>query len=210
MTEISQIILVLLDSRCPLLHYPASLAVYLKDRKHILVLTKVDIVGPERADEWLAYFKKHYPSLQVVPVESYAEKQATIVHQGRKQYQPSLPDSFRERLVDAIKKAHQELLDAPPVKGKKGVRIGKVKETIDWATVRSARGGKVGTIVGGASEIRAPIDDADHEGLEEGSEEIAEPVFLTVGLIGIEFPSFILRTSLINRQVSRMLANRRF
>lgn len=80
-TEISQIILVLLDSRAPLLHYPPSLAAYLSDRRVILVLTKVDISGPARADAWSRYLTAHYPGLKVVQVESYIEKETTSLHQ---------------------------------------------------------------------------------------------------------------------------------
>jgi ribosome biogenesis GTPase A len=80
-TEISHIILVLLDSRAPLLHYPPSLVEYLSDRRVILVLTKVDISGAARADAWTRYFNAHYPGLRVVQVESYLEKEASAVHQ---------------------------------------------------------------------------------------------------------------------------------
>lgn len=101
----------LLDSRCPLLHYPSSLSAYLSDRKVILVLTKVDISGPARAEAWTAYLRTHYPGLRVVQVEAYVEKEARVGHQGRKLYEPHLPQGFRERLVEAIKEVHAEMLE---------------------------------------------------------------------------------------------------
>ncbi|KAJ7446495.1 hypothetical protein B0H11DRAFT_2084984 [Mycena galericulata] len=175
-TEISQIILVLLDSRAPLLHYPPSLAAYLSDHRVILVLTKVDISGPARADAWTRFFKTHYPALKVVQVESYIEKEATSVHQGRKQHEPHLPESFRHRLVEAIREEHAAML-VPPEKVKANpARLANwkppVKREVDWERVLAAEDGKVGTFVGGPA--------IPHE--DDASEE--EPKFLTIGLIG--------------------------
>ncbi|KAF8216064.1 hypothetical protein K438DRAFT_1560283 [Mycena galopus ATCC 62051] len=173
-TEISQIILVLLDSRAPLLHYPPSLVTYLSDRRVILVLTKVDISGPERADAWTRYFAALYPGLKIVQVESYIEKETTSVHQGRKQRDPHIPESFRRRLVEAIKEEHAAMLEPPEKVKANPVWLEKwkprTKRDIDWERVMAAAGGKVGTIVGGAA--------APHEDDEE------EPKFLTIGLIG--------------------------
>ncbi|KAJ7597491.1 hypothetical protein C8J56DRAFT_773806 [Mycena floridula] len=176
-TEISQIILVLLDCRCPLLHYPPSLAAYLGDHKHILVLTKVDIAGPERAAAWTDYFAKHYPKLRVIQVEAYVQKEATSVHQGRAHYEPHLPDSFRAKLVKAIKEIHQELLEPPEKVKANPVALQKwtcsVKQDINWDGVATAHGGKVGSMVGGPV---APQDDQENHG--------EQPQFLTVGVIG--------------------------
>lgn len=75
-SEVSEILLVLLDVRCPLLHLPTSLQDYvstLKPRKKcILILTKVDLVPKALADAWKAYFEKRY-NYDVVMVESYKE-----------------------------------------------------------------------------------------------------------------------------------------
>ncbi|RDB29562.1 Guanine nucleotide-binding protein-like 1 [Hypsizygus marmoreus] len=181
-TEISQIILVLLDSRCPLLHFPPSLAQYLSDQKIILVLTKADIPGHARVEAWISYLHELYPHLRVVPVESYVEKEAGAVHQGRKQFEPHLPQTFRERLVNTIREVHAEMLQ-PPDKVKNNPAWLKkwkpaVKRVIDWDNVLTARGLKVGSIVGGATVPRTKERDA------EAGEEDEEPEYLTVGLIG--------------------------
>ena len=183
--EISQIILVLLDSRCPLLHFPLSLVAYLSDRKVILVLTKVDISGPARAASWTRYFNAHLPNLRVVHVEAYAEKTASAQHQGRKMYEPHLPESFKERLVQAIKEVHSEMME-PPERIKENEEKAKrwkppVKKDIDWEGVIKAGGGRVGSIVGGATAPKSRL--ADEQG-EEASETGQEPEFLTIGLIG--------------------------
>ncbi|GLB35881.1 putative ferrous iron transport protein B [Lyophyllum shimeji] len=184
-TEISQILLVLLDSRCPLLHFPPSLATYLADRKVILVLTKVDISGPERAAAWIKYFHQQYPHLRVVQVESYAPKEQEVGHQGRTQYEPHLPQSFRERLVAAIREVHAGML-IPPEKIKNNPNWlekwkPSVKKDIDWEGVLNAGGSKVGLPVGGAALPRA--HGANDEETAE-TEDHKEPEFLTVGLIG--------------------------
>ncbi|KAJ7706018.1 hypothetical protein B0H17DRAFT_919616 [Mycena rosella] len=175
-TEISHIILVLLDSRAPLLHYPPSLATYLSDHRVILVLTKVDISGPARADAWTRYFNVHYPTLRVVQVESYIEKEASSVHQGRKQHEPHLPESFRHRLLDAIRQEHAAMLEPPERIKADPARLAKwkppVKRDVDWERVMTAEGVKVGTVVGGPAVPRE----------DEPSDE--EPKFLTIGLIG--------------------------
>lgn len=181
-TEISQILLVLLDSRCPLLHFPPSLSNYLADRKVILVLTKVDIAGAARAEAWINYFGRHYPHLRVVQVESYVEKEARAGHQGRKQYQPHLPLTFRQRLVDTIKEVHASMLQPPESIGAARLKHWKapVRRNIDWDGLMKAGGSQVGSVVGGAS---FPRQKDSTEGKEATSED-QEPEFLTIGLIG--------------------------
>ncbi|KAG6901216.1 hypothetical protein C0995_015204 [Termitomyces sp. Mi166 len=178
-TEISHILLVLLDSRCPSLHFPPSLASYISDRKIILVLTKVDITGPERTLAWAQYFHKKYPHLPLVQVVSYAATEGG--HQGRTQYEPHLPPSFRERLVAAIRQVHAEML-VPPEK----VRIDPkrfstwkppVKADVDWDNVMKASD----IIVGSTTYFRAK----ENKGEElENKREFSDAEFLTIGLIG--------------------------
>ncbi|KAG6817963.1 hypothetical protein H0H87_012431 [Tephrocybe sp. NHM501043] len=184
-TEISQILLVLLDSRCPLLHFPPSLVAYLSDRKVILVLTKVDISGPERALAWESYFHRHYPHFPVVQVESYAAKEEGISHQGRTKYEPHLPSSFRERLVSTIREVHAEML-VPPEKvqnNPKWLNSWKppVKTDIDWDGLSKGSDPKAGTTVRSSMSFHAT--DAD-EGQDRCNPEDKIPEFLTIGLIG--------------------------
>ncbi|KAF7303234.1 G domain-containing protein [Mycena kentingensis (nom. inval.)] len=174
-TEISQLLLVLLDSRAPLLHFPPSLQDYLSDKRVILVLTKVDISGPERAEAWTRYLNVHYPGYRVVQVESYVEKEVGALHQGQRHHQPHIPEEFRRRLVDAIREEHAALLEPPEnVKSNpKKLEHWKpgVKKDIDWESVMRAEGDKVGTAVGGPL-VPHPEDSTE------------EPQFFTIGLIG--------------------------
>jgi ribosome biogenesis GTPase A len=194
-TEISQILLVLLDSRCPLLHYPPALASYLAGQTVILVLTKVDITGSARADAWAAYFKALHPGIRVVQVESYTAKptgaytqgqslpeSSTIESKHRAALEPHIPLPFREKLVEALREAHAELLQPPEKIRNDEQKLKKwkprVKKEIDWNAVLDAHGGQVGHAVGGATAPR-PTEEPENE--EDGD---LEPEHLTIGLIG--------------------------
>ncbi|KAI0361392.1 P-loop containing nucleoside triphosphate hydrolase protein [Trametes cingulata] len=189
-TEISQILLILLDSRCPTLHFPSALSSYLSSVSNasrlrtILVLTKVDIAGPERAAAWTAYLHARYPGTRVVQVESFLEKPADANGSKRRGHEPHLPSAFRRALVDALRETHRELVEPPEEVKSNPERLKtwkpRVKTQLDWDAVLKAHGGKVGTAV-------APHKTkADGEGHTDGehTDEENEPEFLTVGLIG--------------------------
>ncbi|KAF9074834.1 P-loop containing nucleoside triphosphate hydrolase protein [Rhodocollybia butyracea] len=166
-TEISQIILVLIDSRCPLLHYPPSLASFLSNRKVILVLTKTDITGPLRSNAWVDYLRGTIPGLRVVQVQSYSSKEQGFYHQGRVEYEARIPQTLREQLVDAIRELHTQLLEPPEKEKTNPERLRNwkppVKRDINW---------------GIAESVHAQQASANHEVDPE------EPPFLTIGLVG--------------------------
>lgn len=196
-TELSQILLILLDSRCPLLHFPPSLQSYLSSPSHklILVLTKVDISGPERSAAWSTYLTSKFPSVQVVMVESYIPKATAAdfdpngevvnltLTKGRRgrRYEPHIPHTFKERLVDALKNAHRQLLEPPervrqdPEKLKRWRP--RVKRDVDWDALLTA--GASSHVHGSRTTRDAP------QGSEGGQlQEDEEPEYLTVGLLG--------------------------
>lgn len=120
-------------------------------------------------------------------VESYVEKEARSGHQGRRQYEPHLPQGFRERLVDAVREVHAEMLQPPEkIRGNED-RMKRwkppVKQDINWEAVLRAGGTKVGTVVGGTAAPR-PKDELE---VVDGQHEDQEPEFLTIGLIGESF-----------------------
>jgi ribosome biogenesis GTPase A len=177
-TEISDIILVLLDCRMPLVHFPQSLSTYLSSHKVILVLTKVDITGPARATAWTTYLRTKHPDARIVQVESFVEKEAGEGTQGRKMFEPHLPMTFRQTLVKAMMEAHAELMAPPEAVARDPEKLNRwkarAKREIDWQKILEAEGAMVGTAVGGAT---APLERQD-------GEDDAEPDFLTIGLIG--------------------------
>jgi hypothetical protein len=188
--ELSQIILVLLDSRCPLLHFPQSLQSYLSAPhfRIILVLTKVDIVGLERASSWERYFLAHFPGVKVVMVEAYAVKTSRtgeMTTARKTKYEPFMPATFKERLVSVLKEAHEELLQPPehirvdPKKLKDW--IPRVKRVVDWDAVLTAS--PHAQAHAAHPELRHNIISPENDGSSD-SGDVVEPEFLTVGLIG--------------------------
>ncbi|TFK90785.1 P-loop containing nucleoside triphosphate hydrolase protein [Polyporus arcularius HHB13444] len=195
-TEISQILLILLDSRCPTLHLPPALTAYLAGVSNasrlrtILVLTKVDIAGPDRAAAWTKYLTTRYPGVRVVQVESYTEKHPDGEASSRRMYQPHLPSTFRQSLVETLRETHAELLEPPPAVRDNPDRLAnwkpRIKSEVDWDAVLKAHGGQVGHAVGGAAApklSKAEEADATAEGHSEEDDD-SEPEFLTIGLIG--------------------------
>ena len=185
-TEISQIILVLLDCRCPLLHFPPSLSTYLSNLstpshplKIILVLTKVDITGPERAAAWTSYFQRTYPEIRIVQVESYQGKEEGSRKQGRKMYEPRLPDPLRYTLMEALKEIHQKMLEPPErIRGdQENVRRWRpsIPHVVDWDKLLNVGTAPTGNIV---ERVDVHKNQDDENGCELESE------FLTIGLIG--------------------------
>ena len=163
MTEISQILLILLDSRCPTLHLPPALSAYLAGVSNaprlrtILVLTKVDIAGPDRAAAWTRYLTARHPGVRVVHVESYTEKHpdGDPSSSKKRMHEPHLPSAFRQTLVDALRDTHAELLQPPPAVRDNPDRLAnwkpRIKAEVDWDAVLKAHGGQVGHAVGGAA-----------------------------------------------------------
>ncbi|PIL31736.1 hypothetical protein GSI_06440 [Ganoderma sinense ZZ0214-1] len=198
-TEISQIILILLDSRCPTLHFSPALSSYISSIPHssrlrtILVLTKVDISGPDRAAAWTTYLNALYPGMRVVQVESYTEKYPDAGGSSsarKKQYEPHLPSAFRQTLVNVLRETHAELLEPPPAVKNNPERLAtwrpKTKSAVDWDAVLKAYGGQVGSAVGGAAAPKPiKMDPGDQDDADDQTEEDdSEPEFLTIGLIG--------------------------
>ncbi|KAH9044559.1 P-loop containing nucleoside triphosphate hydrolase protein [Lactarius pseudohatsudake] len=181
-TENSQILMVLLDSRCPLLHLPPSLVNFISLPRYrvILVLTKVDISGPQRAEAWASYLRLKYPSTKVVMVESYS-----ITPQGpsglegtarRGRYEPHIPRTFKEQLVTALKQAHHEMLQPPERIKDDPEKMSdwrpSVKVEVDWDVVLHSD----------PTTCAKPAR-KDSDGTAADSYE-AETDVLTIGLIG--------------------------
>lgn len=184
-TEICQILLVLLDSRCPPLHYPPSLNAYLSSfrppRKIIFVLTKVDISGPKRSFLWKEYLRKTYPHIRAISVENYLEKNAGEGQGKRVIKEPHIPVERRKDLVQALKEAHEELC-TPPSYISDADKLAKWKPrvvpTIDWDAVLNAKE----VDISHGDTIR-PQDSTLDDQVNSESDSVEE--YLSVGLIGM-------------------------
>lgn len=183
-TEISQILMVLVDSRAPMIHLPQSLTQYLQGLRPlpeiIFVLTKVDLVGPERTSAWDTYLSSLYPKVQIVRAESYKERVGVSTDgRGAKKFvDPHIPPTLLSDLHSALKLAHKRLLEPPPEVREDERRLKgwkpRVRENIDWdAVLDGGRGNDPQEV----SESIAVVSS------EEAAEEL-EKRYITIGLIG--------------------------
>lgn len=82
--ERSDILLVVVDARQPILNFPPSLYHYITRhlrKPMILVLNKIDLLPNDVVNAWLEYFHARYPKLFVVPFTSFpAERQDKLDH----------------------------------------------------------------------------------------------------------------------------------
>ena len=72
-TEMSDVLLVIVDARFPVAHFPPYLYHHLTEkegRSIILILNKCDLVSPEVVVAWEHYFHTAFPKLLVVPFSS--------------------------------------------------------------------------------------------------------------------------------------------
>jgi len=100
--ERSNIILLVVDARYPLFHFPISLYKYvIEDHKKplLMVLNKCDLVSKENVQAWKDYFNKRFPQLEIATFNSFSnymtEEQAVQTdinkkrkyRKGRKRYE---------------------------------------------------------------------------------------------------------------------------
>ncbi|GAA5927187.1 uncharacterized protein JCM15063_005831 [Sporobolomyces koalae] len=144
-TEISEILLVLIDVRFPLLHYPPSLRAYLhslKPRKPlVLVLTKCDLVPRWLSEAWKLWFEEtEGEGVSVVMMESYREEEKGQDTQGTQtKFIPSAPPPARHALLTALRSAHSTLLTPPDLVAADPVKLARwsprLRRDVDWDSV---------------------------------------------------------------------------
>lgn len=74
MLEISDVILIVMDIRNPLLHFPRSLYKYVTHklkRKIIGIFNKVDLVSEFTVFAWTKYFEEEFPNLRIATFSCY-------------------------------------------------------------------------------------------------------------------------------------------
>ncbi|GJJ08596.1 hypothetical protein Clacol_002815 [Clathrus columnatus] len=121
-TEISHILIILLDSRCPALHFPPSLRSFLSSlnppRPLIFALTKTDIVPESYISAWTRWFQAKYPSARVVSVRANSTAGTNATNEYSKlgiKHGPYIPegDDGLSELVKAMQKSYEELMTPP-------------------------------------------------------------------------------------------------
>ncbi|KDN36770.1 P-loop containing nucleoside triphosphate hydrolase protein [Tilletiaria anomala UBC 951] len=197
-----QILLVLLDTRCPPIHLPPSLEDYLfrqghtRRRRTVLVLTKVDLVTADVAAVWQAWLKQKYPQWQVVLTSSYVQREAHEGQGSRIRFQSSISPESRIALIDAIQTAYNKLVEPPEHMSKdpdalrrwhheqssqdEGRRLG----SIDWDTLRNQAHEETRAGMEGAQASRHVSDPAVCKGCDTSAAVGHLGADLCIGLIG--------------------------
>lgn len=151
------------------------------------MLTKIDITGPLRTSLWIEWLSEKYTGAQIVTAESYTHVSSTAAR-DKQRSKPHIPAPLKSGLIDALKKAHEELC-TPPALGKSGQRREwkpSVRANIDWSA--AFKGGPPSTHPL-ETQSTTPVD--HEQGLENSKNQAL--VCLTVGLIGEKLSLFLSR-----------------
>ncbi|KAK0554805.1 hypothetical protein OC845_000627 [Tilletia horrida] len=179
-SERSDLLCVLLDTRCPMLHLPPSLIDFLRakaGRRTLLVLTKADLVPRPIAEAWRAWLLHRFGEwTDVVITESYKEL-GTREGQGSRQMRASfMGNDSRTALINSLKKIHAQLTQ-PPTRNRSGAEVQDSKweppcvQDVDWEVFD-----RLDKYTGKSQPQDPDIRDEQHT---ESSQD-----FLTIGLIG--------------------------
>ena len=125
--EMSDVLLLIVDIRNPLVHFPPSLYSYVVDelkKPLILVLNKIDLVSLNTVEAWKGYFHGKFPELHVVCFTRYPLEHVTT-DDGTPLKTMMAPSNRKRRLARAL--GIRELLKAC---GKVVVR--KQGILVDW------------------------------------------------------------------------------
>ncbi|KAI8388626.1 uncharacterized protein BYT42DRAFT_560718 [Radiomyces spectabilis] len=128
--EISDIILVIMDIRQPLLHFPQALYHYVTKtlgRPIVGVFNKVDLVSEFTVFSWRKYFEEHFPELQIACFSCYPRDPKLI------------DDTTTYALKNRVKRPRKRYFHAEGVRNILSVcqRIERPKEGlhVDWTSL---------------------------------------------------------------------------
>ncbi|KAJ2794914.1 hypothetical protein H4R20_006064 [Coemansia guatemalensis] len=79
--EISDILLLVVDIRHPVLHFPPSLYRYITEttgKPLVVVLNKTDLVAPDTVHAWMHYFQSKFPSVALTTFCCYRDTQSLV------------------------------------------------------------------------------------------------------------------------------------
>ncbi|KAI7818735.1 hypothetical protein BC939DRAFT_531828 [Gamsiella multidivaricata] len=125
--EISDIIMIIVDIRHPVIHFPPSLYQYVVNdmkRKLVVVFNKVDLVAPNTLFAWKQYFKEEFPELHIASFSCYPPD-PTLIN-----------DSSTAALQRVVKRPRRRFYNAVGVKDVlvacKDVELSKNGDQVDW------------------------------------------------------------------------------
>ncbi|KAF9938979.1 Guanine nucleotide-binding-like protein 1 [Modicella reniformis] len=125
--EISDIIMVIVDIRHPVIHFPPSLYEYVVNdmkRKLVVVFNKVDLVAPHTLFAWKEYFQEKFPKLHFASFSCYPPD-PTLIN-----------DSSTAALQRVVRRPRHRFYNAVGVKDVlvacKDVEVSKNGDQVDW------------------------------------------------------------------------------
>ncbi|KAK3815482.1 MAG: hypothetical protein J3Q66DRAFT_344864 [Benniella sp.] len=125
--EISDIIMIIVDIRHPVIHFPPSLYHYVvkeMKRKLVVVFNKVDLVAPNTLFAWKEYFKEQFPELHIASFSCYPPD-ATLIN-----------DTSTAALQRVVKRPRRRFYNAVGVKDVlhacKDVELSKHGVQVEW------------------------------------------------------------------------------
>ncbi|KAG0261415.1 Guanine nucleotide-binding-like protein 1 [Actinomortierella ambigua] len=158
--EISDIIMIIVDIRHPVIHFPPSLYRYVVEqlkRKLVVVFNKVDLVAESTLFAWTHYFQEQFPELHIASFSCYPRdpnliNDASTSAIARKVKRP------RKRFYNAV--GVREVLSAC-----RDVELSKHGDLVDWNGLIAAHDKKT------AEEADEETDDDDDEESVHGGDE---------------------------------------
>ncbi|KAF9990859.1 Guanine nucleotide-binding-like protein 1 [Mortierella antarctica] len=130
--EISDIIMIIVDIRHPVIHFSPSLYQYVVNdmkRELVVVFNKVDLVAPNTLFAWKQYFKEQCPELHIASFSCYPPD-PTLIN-----------DSSTAALQKVVKKPRRRFYNAVGVRDVleacKDVELSKNGAQVDWDTLVS-------------------------------------------------------------------------
>lgn len=199
--ELSPVLLVLIDIRCPPLHFPPSLQEYILSHQQtskkevVLVLTKCDLVPDDVRVAWEGWCKREWGKhgWDIVSLEAYRREKRVqgkflstrpvlrsadlnrLSNLGTRSVLKSyIPPESLVKLVEAIKRAHHRLITPPAALADDPVKLAK------WTP-------RVRSSIDWEKLFRGlPIDGISPEGEDDGSLEAkpAENDAPSIGQVG--------------------------
>ncbi|KAI9233326.1 MAG: hypothetical protein BYD32DRAFT_132019 [Podila humilis] len=215
--EISDIIMIIVDIRHPVIHFPPSLYHYVvKDmnRKLVVVFNKVDLVAPNTLFAWTQYFKEEFPELHIASFSCYPPD-PTLIN-----------DSSTAALQRVVKRPRRRFYNAVGVKDVlvacKDVELSKHGVQVDWQNLIAQYDKEKETELHDSDEGEEQEDESDKKpkgnqenllektstSLEtmtvEDEENAPHKDYVTIGLVG--HPN-VGKSSLINSIIGRTVVS---
>eukprot|EP01080_Neovahlkampfia_damariscottae_P011428 gene11428-4595_t len=112
--EFSDVVLLLVDIRHPLFHFPPSLYDYVvNDLKKplILILNKCDLISTTQVKEWKLYFEKNYPKLHCLTFSSFQNSKKIVDQNEIDAIWKKISDIFQQENNNVFVKYMSEMFE---------------------------------------------------------------------------------------------------